>query len=89
LAKEGSYLENLYVASPVCTPSRYNVLTGNYASRASNDAFKSFTEKNEGQTVIQWNSFITPGREQTIGSYLQEMRAELRKYTMSLPGKFD
>ena len=62
LAKEGSYLGNLYVASPVCTPSRYNVLTGNYASRASNDAFTKFTEKNEGQTVIQWNSFIKPGR---------------------------
>lgn len=73
LAKEGSFLSNLYVASPVCTPSRYNVLTGNYASRASNDSFLAFTEKNDGQTVIQWNSFITPGKEKTMGHYLQEM----------------
>jgi arylsulfatase A-like enzyme len=73
LANEGSFLSNLYVASPVCTPSRYNVLTGNYASRANNDSFVAFTQKNEGQTVIQWNSFITSGHEKTVGHYLQDM----------------
>ena len=29
LAAEGVILENQYVVSPVCTPSRYNCLTGN------------------------------------------------------------
>jgi len=73
LIGEGSFLSNLYVASPVCTPSRYNVLTGTYASRAQNPQFTSFTEQNEGQTVIQWNSFIMPGLEETVGSRLQDM----------------
>ncbi len=72
LAKEGVWLENMKVVSPVCTPSRYNVLTGNYASRASNEAFTGFTEKNDGQTVIQWNSYIVPGQE-TMGTYFQKL----------------
>ena len=33
LAREGTLLTDLHVASPICTPSRYNVLTGNYARR--------------------------------------------------------
>ncbi len=73
LATEGVFLTQQIVASPVCTPSRYNCLTGNYASRATNKEFVSFTEKNEGQTVIQWNSFITPGKERTMGNYFQEL----------------
>jgi arylsulfatase A-like enzyme len=73
LSNEGVFLNNLYVASPVCTPSRYNCLTGNYASRATNEKFTSFTKENEGQTVIQWNSFITPGVEKTIGHYMQQL----------------
>ncbi len=72
LAKEGTFLTNQYVVSPVCTPSRYNCLTGNYASRAVNKKFTEFTKKNEGQTVIQWNSYITPGVEKTMGHYFQE-----------------
>ncbi len=73
LAREGVFLNKLYVASPVCTPSRYNVLTGNYASRATNEKFLDFTKENEGQTVIQWNSFITAGKDKTIGNYLQQL----------------
>lgn len=72
LAKEGVWLENMKVVSPVCTPSRYNTLTGNYASRATNEAFKGFTEKNDGQTVIQWNAYIVPG-EKTMGTYFQDL----------------
>lgn len=72
LAKEGVWLENIKVVSPVCTPSRYNCLTGNYASRASNDAFTGFTKINDGQTVIQWNSYIVPG-EKTMGTYFQNL----------------
>ncbi len=52
LAKEGVWLDNMKVVSPVCTPSRYNSLTGNYASRATNESFLNFTKKNDGQTVF-------------------------------------
>ena len=73
LAKEGVWLENLTVVSPVCTPSRYNSLTGNYASRAINKEFTSFTAENDGQTVIQWNSFLVPGKDKTMGTYFQDL----------------
>ncbi len=73
LANEGVFMTNQRVVSPVCTPSRYNCLTGNYASRATNREFVEYTRKNEGQTTVQFNSFITPGKEKTIGHYLQEL----------------
>jgi len=73
LAKEGVWLDNMKVVSPVCTPSRYNSLTGNYAGRAQNESFKWFAGKNDGQTVIQWNSFIVPEKDATMGSYFQKL----------------
>ena len=73
LAKEGVWLDNIKVVSPVCTPSRYNCLTGNYASRAQNESFTGFTKINDGQTVIQWNAFIVPGKDKTMGDYFQAL----------------
>jgi len=73
LAKEGVWLNNLTVVSPVCTPSRYNTQTGTYASRAINKEFQDFTKYNDGQTVIQWNSHIVPGKVKTMGDYFQAM----------------
>lgn len=64
LAREGTLLSRQYVVSPVCTPSRFNCLSGRYASRARNREFLNKTAHEEGQTVIQWNSFIT--REDSI-----------------------
>jgi arylsulfatase A-like enzyme len=71
LASEGMIMMGQNVVSPVCTPSRFNVLTGKYASRAHNDEFINFTKKNDGQTVIQWASFITAG-DKTLASLLKE-----------------
>jgi arylsulfatase A-like enzyme len=59
LASEGVLMMGQHVVSPVCTPSRYNCLTGRYASRATNDWFQQTTEKNAGQTVVEFNSHIT------------------------------
>ncbi len=70
LAREGTMMMNQYVVSPVCTPSRFNCLTGKYASRATNTAFLKNTEREEGQTVIQWNSFIT-NRDSILPHYLR------------------
>lgn len=71
LAQEGTLMFNQYVASPVCTPSRYNCLSGRYASRATNDSFVKMTEREEGQTVIQWNSFLT-AKDKILPHYLKE-----------------
>jgi arylsulfatase A-like enzyme len=72
LAREGTIMMNQYVASPVCTPSRYNVLAGNYASRARNTEFLKRTISEEGQTVIDWNPFIT-SEDKILTSYLKEL----------------
>lgn len=73
LSREGAFMTNQHVVSPVCTPSRYNSLTGNYASRAINEEFIEDTKKNEGQTVVNFNSYIVPGKNKTMGSYFQEL----------------
>ncbi|MDZ7723044.1 MAG: sulfatase-like hydrolase/transferase [candidate division KSB1 bacterium] len=81
LAREGTIMMNQYVASPVCTPSRYNCLTGRYASRARNESFLQRTRREKGQTVIQWNSFITE-RDSTLPKILQA-----NGYTTGMVGK--
>lgn len=81
LASEGVLMMNQYVVSPVCTPSRFNCLTGKYASRAVNEAFLRKTEHEEGQTVIQWNSFITQ-KDKALPHYLKELG-----YTTGMVGK--
>lgn len=82
LAKEGVWLEHMKVVSPICTPSRYNCLTGNYASRSTSESFLRTTKKNEGQIVVQWNSFIVPEQEKTMGTYFQNLG-----YTTGFVGK--
>lgn len=57
LAEEGTILMGQHVASPICTPSRFNVLTGRFASRARNQEFQRRT-KREGQTVVEFNTHI-------------------------------
>lgn len=73
LAREGVFMANQRVVSPVCTASRYNSLTGNYASRSINAEFLEDTEKNEGQTVVNFNTHIVPGENKTMGSYFQDL----------------
>ncbi len=70
LANEGVILQQQYVASPVCTPSRYNCLTGRYACRAQNAGFLRDTSRNK-QTIVSWNTFITP-KDVTIASLLKK-----------------
>ncbi|UCC99867.1 MAG: sulfatase-like hydrolase/transferase [Phycisphaerales bacterium] len=66
LATEGLVLLNQYVSSPVCTPSRYAVLTGTYASRSP--AFARAVADGE-QINITWNTHIdreTPNLARTL-----------------------
>ncbi len=81
LAAEGVVMTSQYVVSPVCTPSRYNCLTGRYASRAKNAEFVNFTKKQKNQTVIHWNTFIT-NKDKALPHYLKELG-----YTTGMAGK--
>ena len=80
LAREGTLMLQQHVVSPVCTPSRYNVLTGNFASRAQNPYFKQNTEKN-GQSVVEFNTHILP-TDQTLPALLKAAG-----YTTGMAGK--
>ncbi|MBK1876693.1 sulfatase family protein [Pelagicoccus mobilis] len=71
LAEEGTVMVNQNVVSPVCTPSRYNCMTGQYASRATNREFVQKTADQGNQTVIQWNTFVVPGQK-ILPHYLKE-----------------
>lgn len=71
LASEGAIMMNQYVASPVCSPSRFNCLTGKYASRANNAEFLEAMKKNEGQSLIQWNTHVVKG-ESFLPTYLKK-----------------
>lgn len=65
-ATEGVVFLNQYVSSPVCTPSRYSVLTGTYASRSP--SFARPAARGE-QLNITWNSHIdetTPNIARTL-----------------------
>lgn len=45
LAAEGTVMDNFYSASPVCTPSRFSLLTGRYAARGNLDEVLAPTVK--------------------------------------------
>lgn len=81
LVSEGVVMMGQHVVSPVCTPSRYNCLTGRYASRAVNSGFLYTTKKAGGQTVIEWNTFITD-KDVTLPKLLQS-----GGYTTGMVGK--
>lgn len=81
LANEGVVMLQQHCASPICTPSRYNVLTGTYASRAQNGWFKSVTEELGGQTKVEFNTHIIRGQP-TLPGLLKEAG-----YTTGMVGK--
>jgi hypothetical protein len=66
LANEGEVMMVQHVASTVYIPSRYNCLTGKYASRATNPDFLKFSRKNNNQCVVQWNTHIMPGEQNLV-----------------------
>lgn len=78
LAKQGAKLTNFYVAAPVCTPSRFGLLTGQFPNRSQDQLlgalmFLSPKDANRG---------IRP-QETTIASVLRDAG-----YTTALIGKW-
>ena len=60
LAREGVVLDNLHSPAPVCTPSRFAILTGRFPSRSRAQEFLQ-TTREQGQTVVGFNTLIVPG----------------------------
>ncbi len=59
LAAEGVIFDRCYISTSVCTPSRYSILTGTYASRARNENFlRDAAQYN--QTNVHWNVDLIP-----------------------------
>lgn len=61
LAAEGLRFSRFYVATSVCTPSRYTCLSGQYASRVDTEFFHRHTTS-EGVTRVVWNSGFNDGQ---------------------------
>jgi len=70
LASEGVVLENMHSPSPVCTPSRFAILTGKFPSRARGHRFLGQMKK-DGQSMVGFNTDIVPG-ETTLPLLMQQ-----------------
>ena len=64
LVSEGVLMTGQHVASAVCTPSRYNVLTGHYASRAMANGLHD-------QAVVGFETHIKP-MDATLPKFLRD-----------------
>jgi arylsulfatase A-like enzyme len=69
IATDGVILDKYYVNSPVCSPSRYSLLTGRYASRNKN--IEALYPANE-PAFIRWNTDLIAGKEQTIAHIMKD-----------------
>lgn len=70
LASEGVVMAGAHITTPICTPSRFNLLAGKYASRCQSVKFKR-TIKKIGFPIISWNSVIHRDHPH-LGRYLDD-----------------
>ncbi len=78
LAARGARFERYYATSPVCSPSRYSLFTGRYASR--NKYLEGVTAADD-VNFIQWNVHLE-GNERTLAHVLSDAG-----YVTALVGK--
>lgn len=88
LADEGVIFERFYITTSVCTPSRYSLLTGRFATRSP-----GFLAKNPAgaEGNITWNSPLTPD-ENNIAKELNKLgyyTGIVGKWHNGAPGAFD
>jgi len=70
LGIDGIKFTNAYVAAPMCTPSRFSLLSGKYPGRCVHNNFLNAYPKEEPY-VIAWNTYLE-GSLPTIASVLSE-----------------
>ena len=56
IANEGARFNRFYVSSPVCTPSRYALITGRYAVRSK---VLQKNQPTDQPAFIRWNTFLS------------------------------
>lgn len=71
IAEDGLVFSNFHTTSPICTPSRYTLLTGKHASRAQNSKFLERVAR-EGAALPAFNTYIT-AHESTLPNALQSL----------------
>ena len=79
LARGGARFDHYYASSPVCTASRYNLLTGRFAAR-SLDLERQFPAGDAA--LIRWNTFLIKG-EKTVAHMLKDAG-----YVTGMVGKY-
>lgn len=70
LADAGVVFNNAYCSSSMCTPSRYSLMTGNFAGRCQAADFLENNPKTEPYTIA-WNTHLSE-KDKTIAEYLNE-----------------
>ncbi len=71
LADAGARFNNAYCSSGMCTPSRYTLMTGNFAGRCQSEDFLKQNPKTEPYSIA-WNTHLTE-KDKTIAEYLNEV----------------
>ena len=84
-ASEGVVMMKQHVTSPVCTPSRFTCLTGRFPSRSKFDWFKGEQKKYDGQTVVQWTTYIKLRPKRTTPTVMDYLKKA--GYVTGMSGK--
>ena len=85
MAKEGVRFEQFYVNSPICSPSRTAISTGQYPQRWKITSYLSNRNHNEQRGMAQW---LDPNAPKGVvigkkGADIERLRGELAKMTSS------
>jgi len=70
LSDAGALFQNAYCSSGMCTPSRYTLMTGNFAGRCRSKDFLKTNPVTEPYSIA-WGTHLTE-KDKTIAEYLNE-----------------